>query len=525
MSAPSAPKKSPMNRPGFKFTAVFVAGALIGVLSAFEIVPNFSGTSRDEQLAAAESDALTPDLGTDPLATDVSKDGKGAGKGAGPSDPSATGDGSVPGAVDTDPATPGVQVPPNQPLPPSRKGLSCAAGKNGGATDDGVTGSEIKLATTVVESGTGAAFLGEVRYAMEAVKNEVNAAGGICGRQLSIEYRDDAWSAQTGAQYLRNFIEEGIFAIPVAPSSEGLRVVIDSGDIDQSGIPVVGTDGMLQNQYTRSDGSAQPWVWPVAAATVSSARIMAKEAYRRGARDFSVVFDKNYRFGVEAAAAFNQQVKALTGDSIDGYNSENSCREKFCGIIAGQSSYSGDVATFQEGDFVALFLEPQTALAWMRDPNASAVKDVKYGYGAAQPLFTRGFAVNCEDKCHGMRVWTGFKPPIENYQDDSAVKGYVEDLKRTKPDADEFNAFTQGAYVGMLLLVDALKRVGPELTRERLKVALDSTSLGTGLSLQPKLAFTPRTRFSNTTMQAFTIQYPGTFAGWTSGPIERDTGV
>jgi ABC-type branched-subunit amino acid transport system substrate-binding protein len=279
---------------------------------------------------------------------------------------------------------------------------------------------------------------------------------------------------------------------------------------------------MLQDQYTRPDGSAQPWVWPVAAATVSSARIMAKEAYKRGARDFSVVFDKNYRFGVEAAQAFNDQVEALTGKSVSGYNSQNTCREKYCGIVAGQSSYSGDVASFEEGDFVALFLEPQTALAWMRDPNAAAADEVEHGYGAAQPLFTRGFAENCEEKCHGMRVWTGFKPPIESYANDGAVRSFVEDLKRTKPDADEYNAFTQGGYLGMLLFVDALKRVGPEVTRQRLKVALDSAILKSGLTLQPSLGFTPSSRFANTTMQAFTIRYTGTFAGWSAGPIERD---
>jgi ABC-type branched-subunit amino acid transport system substrate-binding protein len=388
-----------------------------------------------------------------------------------------------------------------------------------------VTGTEIKMATTVAESGIGASFLGEVRYAMEAVRNEVNRGGGVCGRQLQIEYRDDGWSAQTGAQYLRNFIQEGIFAIPVCPSSEGCRVIIESGDLDRSKVPMVGTDGMLRSQYTRSDGSAQPWVWPVAAATVSSARIMCTEAYKRGARNFSIVFDKNYRFGVEAAEAFNACVKKTTGEDIAGYNAQYSCEESFCGIVAGGSSYSSDVTKFQEGDYVALFLEPQTALAWMNDPNTPAPSGIKFGYGGAQPLFTREFAVNCQNKCDQMQVWTGFKAPLEAYKNDPRVKAYVEDLKRTKPDADEYNAFTQGGYVGMQLLVQALRTVGPDLTRDRLKAVLDVMSLGTGLTLQDKIVFTPTNRYANTTMQPFSIQYRGTFAGWRSGPIVKDPGV
>ncbi|HEV2755940.1 MAG TPA: ABC transporter substrate-binding protein [Actinomycetota bacterium] len=508
MNTAGGPAKGIGALAGWKLTAAFVAGTLVGAVSAVQMVPNFKGTNADGAVALDGSGGTT----IDGVSGDAAASGKAGGAKGGTT--STSGGGTAGGAAAS---SGGGGV-----LPPGRAGLDCAPGKNGGATDEGVTGTEIKLATTVAESGPGAAFLGEVRFGMEAIAAKVNAAGGICGRKLSIEYRDDAWDAQKGAQYLRNFIEEGVFAFPVAPSSEGLRVVIDSGDIDAAHIPVVGTDGMLQNQYTKPDGSAQPWVWPVAAATVSSARIMVQEAYKRGARDFSIVFDKNYRFGVEAAEAFNDEVKRLTGKPVPGYNSQYTCREQFCGIIGAQSSYPGDVATFEEGDFVALFVEPATGLAWMNDPNTKKPSDVKYGYGGAQPLFTREFAENCKSKCDQMRVWTGFKPPIEDYANDPMVKQYVEDLKRTKPDADEFNAFTEGGYIGMMLLVEALKVVGPDLTRERLKAALDHTLLKTGLSIQPGLRFTPTSRFANTTMQAFTIQYKGTFGGWRAGPIVRD---
>ena len=226
--------------------------------------------------------------------------------------------------------------------------FECAAGKNGGATDRGVTANSIVLATTVVESGIGSSFLGEVRYAMEAVRNRVNREGCICGRQLQITYRDDGWNAQLGAQFLRNFIQEGIFAVPVGPSSEGLNTVIASGDFDKAQVPVVGTDGLIIKQYENANGNAQPWVWPVAAATVSSARVMATDAFnrmRRGgvkpkASDFSVVFDSNYKFGQEGAEAFNSQVRKLTGGSIPGYKANStSCNQSFCGVTAGQSSY------------------------------------------------------------------------------------------------------------------------------------------------------------------------------------------
>lgn len=406
------------------------------------------------------------------------------------------------------------------------EGVECAPGRNGGATDQGVTATSIELATTVVESGIGKAFLGEVRIAMDAVKNKVNRGGGICGRVLNIRYVDDEWKPDRGSTFLRSFISDGIFAVPVGPSSEGLNVVIGSGDFDKAQIPVVGTDGLILVQYQReTDGAAQEWVWPIAVATVSSARIMAKDAFDRGATDFSIVFDSNYRFGVEAAEAFNAEVKRLTGSDILGYEpGSTTCNQSFCGVTAGQSSYSPQVQAFREGDFVALFLEPDTALKWMSDSNAPAATDaaVPYGFGAAQPLFTKKFGQECGESCHTMKVWTGFKPFQQQYRSDPAVQQYVDDLLATNPNADENNQFSLGAYVGMQLLVQAIQDVGPDLTRLRLKEVLDTMTFESGLTLTSPLEFSPDNRFVAIAMQAWEMQYTGTFAGWRAGNIVSD---
>lgn len=473
-----------------KVTAAFIAGALLGAVSAVQVVPD-GGTPA--AVADASPGVLTP------------SDGPGT-------------DGGLPSGPAANPDATGPALDPTAPTNVAgARGVACARGRNGGATDVGVTGESINLATTVVRSGIGAAFLGDVQFAMEAVVNKVNREGGICGRLLQVKYVDDGWDAQRGAQFLRNFIQEGVFAIPVGASSEGLRVVIDSGDIRTAGIPVVGTDGMIINQYT------DPWVWPVAVATASSARIMARHAFDLGVRDFSIVFDKDYRFGAEAAEAFNNEVQRLTGRPVSGYNKQHNCQQSFCGILAGQSSYSTDVNRFEAGDLVALFLEPATALTWMATPNAptraSATVDHVWG---AQPLFTRDFAEKCQRSCDGMWVWTGYKPPIERYAQDATVRTFVSDLKKTKPDADEFNAFAEGGYTGMLLLVKALKRVGPLLTRANLKAELDRMTFRSGLTMQRSLGWSPGDHFASFTMRSFEIQYKGTFGGWRAKDIVRD---
>jgi ABC-type branched-subunit amino acid transport system substrate-binding protein len=470
------------SRNSVKFIAVFLVGALIGAFSAIEIA------DRSTVTRVAEG-----------------REGP-----AGPSGQLATG-----GPVPTSSATssiPGVANPAQQ-LPP---GIACAAGRNGGKTDVGVTATSIKLATTTVQSGIGSAFLGDVKYAMEAVKNKVNRGGGICGRLLDIKYVDDGWRADLGSDDIRNFIHDGYFAMPVGPSSEGLNAVIKSGDIRAAGFPVIGTDGMVILQYR------DPWVWSVATATVSTARIMADDAKRRGANKFSIVYDNNYKFGLEAAAAYNGEVRRLTGSDVDGYNKDNICDRSFCGIPAGQSDYGTYMTKFVPGDFVAMFLEPTTALAWMKTVGAPTAATVPKGIGAAQPLFTFDFGKSCQEACDQMQVWTAYKPRLEDYATDPHVREYQSDLNRTNNRADEYNAFAEGGYVGMQLLEAALRQVGPFLTRQRLRAVLDSMTFQSGLTVQDALRWRPGSHFANTTMQAWTMQYKGTFSGWTSGSIAID---
>jgi len=471
---------------GWKIAAAFVMGAVFGAFIVAQVAPNVT-----------KSTAIETQPGTGPTS---------GGSGPNPTGPLGTTGPSV------NPTAPG-QV--------QTGNLACAAGRNGGATDKGVTAGQISLATTVVRSGIGAAFLGDVQFAMEAVRNKVNRAGGICGRQLSIRYVDDGWRSDLGAQYIRSFIKSGVFAIAVGPSSEGLNVVIDNGDIRRAGIPVVGTDGMIISQYR------DPWVWPVAVATASSARLMALNAWNRGARRFAIVFDRNYKFGAEAAKAYNNEIRRLSHNDVDGYNSQNNCIKSYCGIDAGQPGYRNEVNTVasQDFDYLAMFLEPQTALTWMATPGAPTIanKVQKAGMiGLAQPLFTRDFAVHCLSNCNKMWVWTGYKPPIEEYASDPFVKTFVDDLRRTKPDADFNNAFAEGGYVGMLLLVKAMEQVGPNLTRARLKSVLNSISFNSGLTLQPTLRWPVGNYFAASTMQAFEIQYSGSFGGWRAQDIVKD---
>jgi hypothetical protein len=312
-----------------------------------------------------------------------------------------------------------------------------------------------------------------------------------------------------------------VFALAVSPSSEGLNQASTQGYFGKQGVPVVGADGLNVTQFK------DPMIWPVAAATTTTIDVMMKNAWDRGARNPAIVFGNTYRFGVEGAFAFNAAFKKLSGGKdIPGYKNPLSagggaCSGRFCGVSSGQGQYGNQVSTLNTAcdqepkcDYLVLLLEPKTAQDWMAVPGVKTPSSFAYGMGGPQPLFTFDFGRNCSDRCAGMWVWTGYNPPIEQYKSNAAVSTYVADLKAQSASADEFNQFTMGGYVGMQVLVEALKQAGGNLTRKALASTLNSMApINTGLTTTA-LQWTASARYANSAAQAFEIQSKNGFTGW-----------
>jgi ABC-type branched-subunit amino acid transport system substrate-binding protein len=390
---------------------------------------------------------------------------------------------------------------------------ACNQKGNGGATDTGVTANQVSLASTIVSSGVGQSFLGPVQYGMQAVLNKVNRNGGICGRQLKLTLVDDSWNAQVGCQDIQNFIHENVFALPVEPSSEGLTTCISNGTIHNAGIPVIGTDGMLKQQYAAS--GAADWVWPVATSTVSTMHIMVLDAFRNhGARTFCLAFDNQYKFGLEGRDAFDQEVQRLGGSVLSDQP-----------LDPNQPDYSGQIQQFNttcqgHADMVGMLLQPTAAQSWitggayMGDPN-------KGGAAGAQPMFTSSLGKNCGNFCAGLKVYTGFRPPLAPYDALASVRQYMSDVGAQSSSADLNNQFLESGYDGMLLAVQALAAVGPDLTRAKVRQYLNSTAFAAdGQGLTQPLNWRAGNHFANTSMLAYTmVANTAGFQGFRADPV------
>jgi ABC-type branched-subunit amino acid transport system substrate-binding protein len=349
---------------------------------------------------------------------------------------------------------------------------------------------------------------------MKAAISRVNSAGGICGRTVLLDSVNDGWDGPTGSSDIAKFIGSGnVFALVGEPDSEGLDAAVRALSIDHAGIPVVGTDGMLRSQYN------DPWVWPVAASTVTNMHIIAQYALQHGAKRVGIVFDDKYKFGLEGAGAFKAEVERLNHGTL-GMGSD--CSSGFCGVSPDSTDYSTSVQAFnrsctaQSGhdkcDIVVMLLEPQPMETWMKDEeNCSCT-----WYGTlmgGEPLFDDNLAGTCGQDCANMTVWTGYKPDVQPFDGETPVYTYAHDLASVCPSCDPHNEFTEGAYLGTELFIAACQKVGSNLTRLTLQQELNTDTFDLGLS-QPLHYGAGLPHLANTQMAAFRDNASGTFNGW-----------
>ncbi|MHB8718209.1 MAG: ABC transporter substrate-binding protein [Candidatus Dormibacteria bacterium] len=503
--------------PGIGWIPYVIAVAITLVVGSVAVLPRFSTTV----------------IGTTPLTGGGSL---APGQTPGPGGTTGTGTGSGT-TTTTGPGSRGTGSGPGTTLSGGGGQIDCAHGRNGGATAPGITATQIQVASTVVSpssSSVGAGFLGEAADGMQAAINQIDNAGGICGRLITnwktgapgIYTLNTNWDQRQGNTDIAGWVGDAHppFALVGEPDSEGLEGAINAGTIDGAGIPVVGSDGMLKAQYH------DPWVFPVAASTVTNMHIIADYAVNTlHANSFGIVFDSKYNFGVEGASAFAKEL-IRQGKSINGYDPNNpsstGCTNAYCGIDPSATSYSSAITTFNGAcapcDVVVMLLEPGPMEAWMgkggEDGNTGWYRTLEGG----EPLFDNSLANNCAS-CGGpptpLHVWTGycvFQSSDPGNCSQPAVSSFCTALRAVNPNDDCQNEFTQGAYLGTRLFITALQRLASAnlpVTRANLAAELNQGSYDLGLS-EP-LQFSSGAHVSNSSMAAYHENFSGSFNGWT----------
>ena len=366
----------------------------------------------------------------------------------------------------------------------SAAGVDTAAGGTAGdAASRGSTSSGQSKSVTAPKSGpalkAGAIVFGGI-YTMtgpvdsrpeanivKAVFQEVNASGGVHGRMLQLQARDDGWDPTRAMAEAHELVEqEKVFAFVgnLAPNSESAFLPY----LEKVGIPVVGGLGVPEQEDK-----------PNMFLTLTAWR---KAARMGGAPTKYIGCKKSVIWIVDLP--FTKPSGDILYDSMTKANCQPVARPEI--INSAQPDYTNYVikARAQGAESVIMGLDPGGI---MRAVNAMASQNWKADIVLAAPSNTL-IEGNLGNKIEGAFMTSIFLNP-QAHPNYPGVQRYLALQRKYYPD-DFSDPYVQQSYVAAWLTVEALKKAGPDPTWKSFVAAMNQIkNFDTGLSLP--LSYSP----------------------------------
>ncbi|MFQ5789669.1 MAG: ABC transporter substrate-binding protein [Acidobacteriota bacterium] len=322
-----------------------------------------------------------------------------------------------------------------------------------GGPDIGVTGNEIKIGTWTPLTGP-AADLSTITRAMEAHFAYVNAEGGIHGRKLSLIVKDDAYNPSRTPEVVKQLVEEDrVFAILGGNGTANCLAV--KPYLEMKFIPWI-NPGSGSRVWTTP---VNAYVFSIFPAYVTEGRILASYAVNELQGEKIGLFYQDDSFGHEGQEGVRLGLRDAGKDL-----------EIAVAYQVGTEALSSQAQQFKEAgvDAVLLWTIPEGAAALVRE--FEQIEDFQPKLLASQILSDPLMFELAGEGWEGAIVASGVPDPES---DEPQVVRARELLAQYGADV-QVGAFAMLGLSRSELLVEGLRRAGPELTRLKLIHALES---------------------------------------------------
>ncbi|MBW4717919.1 ABC transporter substrate-binding protein [Saccharothrix obliqua] len=320
---------------------------------------------------------------------------------------------------------------------------------------------------------TGQFITAEVAKTAQRVFDDVNESGGINGKKIEYIVKDDAGNAQRTAQVARELADAGVVAM--AGSASFTDCAVNDGFYRQQKISSVMAVAATPKCFQ------SPNIAPV---NVGPFTLMT-----------AVLLHATQKLGDKAICNFTA---LLPGD-------EDAVREALARWekLSGQALRVNDMTVPQSGDLTPYLLKAKEAdcdailfnpseqlvVPWLQAAKTQGMQDVDFLLLA--PAYTDSVAKAVGGL--GLNVYAGSE--FEPFTSDSlANKGWRDTVTRAGAAA---TAFSQGGYLSAKFLVEVLKTIKGEVTRDSVNAALrdmtpiEDPMLGTPWEFGPGEAHAP----------------------------------
>lgn len=317
---------------------------------------------------------------------------------------------------------------------------------------------------TGTESAVGTDYLAGARLAFDAA----NKAGGVNGRSIKLEVLDDAGKADTTAANTKKLIDQGVFAL--FGFYGGNNTIAALPTINTAKVPLV---GVFTGNQTLRDPSNR-YVFHARTGYYDEIAHVSKRLQAMSANKIAVAHF-NDRGGTDTGKRTAEEFRKLGVDV-----------KAVVAIERGSTKVETAAATLAKADiqWVVMILTNKTAAALIRETRKQG------GLFQFMSLSFTNAAALVEDLGPRESIGLAFAQVVPTPY--SNATGISAEFRQLAGKTTPINYVSMEGFVTARLMIEALRRAGSPLTRERLVDALEN---GRPIALGDySVSFTPRDR-------------------------------
>jgi branched-chain amino acid transport system substrate-binding protein len=328
---------------------------------------------------------------------------------------------------------------------------AAVAGPPASAQQPGVTADSIKIGTFGALTGPGYLYGKLVMNGVEVVFDEVNAAGGIHGRKLELVREDDRCDPAAAIAAVQKLVhQDQTFALIGGGCSNATIAARDV--METAKIPTV----IFASVHDGITTPPAPNIYSTALTSSIESQAQLVFAQQQGAKRIAVVSMRD----AWGRARYTPLMEAFKAKGVTPVADEE--------LSPDANDATAQVLRLKaaNADAVILVLYPKPAAVFLRDSQKLGFKPLNVGQsGIADPV-----AFEEQVGVPGATATFRTISQVKYTPDDPAVDKWRK-LMETKFPGDRLSVYNLFGIGSAQFLVEALKRAGPDLTREKLIAA------------------------------------------------------
>jgi len=330
------------------------------------------------------------------------------------------------------------------------------------AAEPGITDNSITLGMTSPFSGPNGVYGTDMRQVIQTYFDQVNKSGGVNGRKINLVALDDGYETDRAVANTKNLIDEkNVFALLASygssPTTEAMNKVFGPAKV-----PLVGTisgAGSLREAISQNPNGR--YMFNVRASYADETEAIVNQLVSLGLKSIAV-FYQNDGFGKSG---------------LDGVTVALKKHNLAPTTAATVERNSVDVTAAVEA--IAKAKPQAVVMVTLYKPTAAFVKAMKKAnqspmFMTLSPVGTEQLVAELGPDARGIGISQVMPYPFND------IVPMVRDYQKLVGAKAGYSYYGIEAYAMARVMVDALKRMGKDPSREKLMAALESTSLDMG---------------------------------------------